>query len=178
MPSAITFPPWVCLTPTLSWEHLGKQEGKKSRASFWGGSSHAMILLPHWGDLCLSKDWLKMGSPTCRTRCRNHQEPPWAGELGRTSSSLALNFLAKKGPWTENPLWGVSSSRPSWSEQDCPLLPGWAPRQVWFVFNSSPQSPQTPWKLPGAPQNCSNPPAGRAFQCLYISPCHTGYLPL
>lgn len=193
MPSTITFPLWVCQTPALSWKGAIRAELLLGRWPLCHTSAPTLSLLQlrsyqHWGDFCLSKDWLKMRSPACRTRCRN-QEPirstPWAGEQGPSYdfSSLALNFFAKKGAWTEKPLWGVPSSamrssRPSWGEQSHPLLPGWPPWQGWFGSISSPQSAQIPWKQPGAPQSCSDPPAGCALQCLYISPCHTGYLPL
>lgn len=171
MPSTVTFPLWVCLTPTLSWKHPGTQEGNQSRAAPGEAAlvphfcscmvPSPALLLPALRGPLPQQGLIKNGESSLQDSLQKpgaHQEPPWAGELGMTSSgpsydfsSLALNFFAKKGPWTEKSLWGIpssvmGSSRPSWDEQDPPLLPGWPPWQGWFGSDSSPQSPQIPWK--------------------------------
>lgn len=124
MPSTTTFPLWVCLTPTLSWKHLGKQEGNQSRASSGEG-----VPVPHLCPCMVPSPTLpvptlegqvlgflpqqgliKNGESSLQDLVQKlgvHQELPWLGKQGPgyDFSSVALNFIAKKGLWTEKSLW-------------------------------------------------------------------------
>lgn len=167
MPSTVTFPLWVCFTPTLSWKCLDKQEGNQSRAS-----SGEAAVVPRFCSYMVPPSALltptlrgplpqlvKNGESNLQDSVQKpgvHQETPWPGELGMTSSdpsydfsSLAPNFFVKKGPWTEKPLWGIPSSVArssisSWGEQDHPFYLADLYGRAGLALIAVPKAPRFP----------------------------------